>query len=62
MVMPLTILFMVALLGLTVRFFSDLREQAASHEAERDALYETQETDLLRLREGLRPHEGDESG
>jgi len=54
MVLPLTILVMVALIGLMMAFFTDLQAQVEDHAVLRAEQYREKEVQNIRVRDRLR--------
>ena len=58
MVLPVTILIVMALIGIVLTFYTGLQEQIESHRQEREELYTGKEITVLRLQQNIPVPEG----
>lgn len=50
MVLPLTILIIMALIVLLLNFYTDFAQQVADHDEKRSEMYETKEISIMRMK------------
>ena len=53
LIMPVTCLFITALIGLMMSFYDELNAQIESNAVLRDKIYETREVTVIRVRDRL---------